>query len=274
MPRSVTIFAAVLSCALLLNAQQTIPFTIAHRGASADAPENTVVAFREASRQQADAIEIDVRMTKDSMLVVIHDATVDRTTDGSGEVAEMTFAEIRTLDAGGWFGKKFSGERIPSLFEAASAIDTGKLFIVEIKSKESGIEWKVIQELRRAGIASRTLLKSFDPDVIRTFARLAPDIRRIYVFAFHIPWFNFTFGTSPRFEHLFEIPAHYLQTHLLAAGRTFIAKARSSGYGVIVWDVQHEEQMMDMIDAGVEGIETDFPGVLKKIRDRRLQPAD
>lgn len=245
---------------------QHFPLIIAHRGASAHAPENTLPAFSEAVRRGADAIEVDVRLSRDSMLVIHHDATINRTSDGSGTIAEMTFKELQRLDVGSHFSQDFRNERIPAFRELLRMLDERTLLIVEIKSQEEGIEQRVIDEITRSGKRPQTILKSFYPDAIRTFHRLAPDIRRIYVFALHWPLLNFTFATVPRFENIFEIPAEYLQIHHFAVTRSFIRQAHSQDRKVIVWGVDSKESMKGMIDLGVDGIETDYPDVLHSLK--------
>ncbi len=241
------------------------PLIIAHRGASADAPENTIASFKEAMNQHADALEIDVRMTADSQLIVMHDAKVNRTTNGEGEVSSLLFQELRKLDAGSWFSSNFSDEKIPTLREVLSILDSSTLLIIEIKSESIGIERRVIEEVDAAGKRKQILLKSFYPEAIHTFQQRAPEIPRVYVFAFHCSLLNFTFGTVPRFENIFNTPAEYLQIHRLAVTQSFVEKAHQRNYKVIVWSVDTEEDMRAMIHLGVDGIETDHPGMLYKL---------
>ena len=106
---------------------------IAHRGAAAHAPENTLSAFRIAIEMHADALELDVRQTRDSQLVIMHDADVDRTSDGSGAVSDLSLAEIKALDAGSWFSAKYFGERIPTLQEVMDRLDSSTALILELK---------------------------------------------------------------------------------------------------------------------------------------------
>src|SRR5512135_1831254 len=119
------------------------PLVIAHRGSSASAPENTLAAFQLAVEQEADAIELDVDLTRDGHVVVMHDATIDRTTDGHGRVTELTLAEIRGVDAGAWKAAAFDGERVPLLEEVFEAMGQRVLINVEIKGmspRYTGIE--------------------------------------------------------------------------------------------------------------------------------------
>src|SRR5436309_263912 len=109
------------------------PFIVAHRGASALAPENTLAAFRRALEAGAPAVECDVHLTADGAPIVIHDARVDRTTNGTGEVASLTLAALRALDAGGWFDPRFAGERLPTLEETLAIAAGRSRVFVELK---------------------------------------------------------------------------------------------------------------------------------------------
>ncbi|MEU1789928.1 glycerophosphodiester phosphodiesterase family protein [Streptomyces sparsogenes] len=143
------------------------PLVYGHRGARADEPENTLRSFRHAHRVGAEGVELDVRVSRDGRLVVIHDATVDRTTDGTGEVASLSLAELRELDAG-------RGERIPTLSEALDAFPG--LVQVEIKAPEAV---EALAELdRRTPLPSRAVLTSFHPEVLDRAARLLPRVER------------------------------------------------------------------------------------------------
>ncbi len=265
------VFILLLFSVTFLTAQVSFPINIAHRGASHDAPENTLAAFHLAKLQKADALELDVRMTADSQLVVLHDAGIDRTTDGSGNVSEIQFQELRSYDAGSWFDERFSDEKVPLLEEVLALADSVTTIIIEIKSTEEGIEQRVINIINTSGKKDRVILKSFYPDVIQRFAQLAPDIPRIYVFAFHWPILNFTFGTVPRFENIFDTPAQFLQIHRLAVSRSFIRKAHLHGFSVIVWGVNSKDDMEAMIELGADGIETDRPWVLHKLIEREKE---
>src|SRR5512143_1091036 len=109
------------------------PLVIAHRGSAAYAPENTLAAFQLAAEQGADAIELDVDLTRDGHMVIMHDATIDRTTDGHGRVGDLTLEELRRVDAGAWKDAAFQGERVPLLEEVFEAVGQRLLINVEIK---------------------------------------------------------------------------------------------------------------------------------------------
>jgi len=154
-------------------------WVIAHRGFSGRAPENTVAALREAIAIGADMAEIDVTLTADERVVVIHDETLDRTTDGNGLVAEYGFDEIRGLDAGSWFAPRFAGEKVPTLGEV---LDTSKgriLLNVEIKTEavDRGISDKVAAAIQERGMTDQVVVSSFSPTALEQMHAIAPEIR-------------------------------------------------------------------------------------------------
>ncbi|NOY81516.1 MAG: glycerophosphodiester phosphodiesterase [Kiritimatiellaeota bacterium] len=155
------------------------PVVEAHRGDSENAPENTLAAFKQAMALAVEWIELDVHPTRDGRLVVLHDSTVDRTTDGSGPVAEMSSAEVRELDAGSWFAPEFAGERVPTLEETVelTALTPTRLNI-EVKDAP-GIEAvarEVAGLLRRAGCEREYVVSSFDSAALNAVRKVAPEI--------------------------------------------------------------------------------------------------
>jgi glycerophosphoryl diester phosphodiesterase len=159
-------------------ALRTRPLTpaqvIAHRGGPAYAPENTLAAFQTAVDQGADWLEFDVQMTKDGQLVMIHDETVDRTTDGTGAVTDLTFEQIRLLDAG-------QGEKVPTFKEVIElAKATGVKILPESKSAHlyPGIEEKMLSEMEEAGFLDQTAIQSFENESLEKLQTLKPEVRR------------------------------------------------------------------------------------------------
>lgn len=136
---------------------------IAHRGASAYAPENTFAAFDRALELNVSHVEMDVHLTRDGHIVVIHDDRVDRTTDGTGSVAERTLAELRALDAGSWFGAKFTGERIPTLDEVLQRYKDRLYLHIEIKARPAatGLASRTVDLVRRHGVSDSVTIISF-----------------------------------------------------------------------------------------------------------------
>jgi glycerophosphoryl diester phosphodiesterase len=167
-----------------------VPLIIAHRGNSAVRPENTLLAFREALTVGADLVEMDVQLTKDGQVVVLHDVTVNRTTDGEGSVRDMTLAEVKKLDASfpAKFDTQFKGERIPTLREALEMLRGKKKVLVEIKresvaaEEDEGVEAKVVAEIQRLRMDKEVALISFERRALLRCRKLAPEIRRGAVF--------------------------------------------------------------------------------------------
>jgi glycerophosphoryl diester phosphodiesterase len=240
------------------------PLIIAHRGAAADAPENTLAAFELALDQGADAIELDVHLSADGVPVVIHDPRLDRTTSGSGLVREHTAAEIRRLDAGSWFNRrnaakaraKYSTQRIPLLPEVLALAGARRCRIfAEIKSGGRiypGIEAKVLEEIYRAGLAGRATILSFDTKVLRAIRTLDAEIALGTGFDHPVP--------ALRRARL--LGARFLAPHWALATPRFVRRAHAVGLQVIVWTVNPLRAMRRMLACGVDGIITDFPGRL------------
>ncbi len=164
------------------------PWIIAHRGLSARAPENTVPAFRRAVEVGADLIELDVTWTADRALVVIHDDTLDRTTNGSGPVLARAWSEVAALDAGAWFDERFTGTRVPTLREALAAIGDGTPVNVEVKAEAvaddaaGGIVEAVLACVRDAGCRDRVIVSSFDPRALDHARAIDPEVARGVLF--------------------------------------------------------------------------------------------
>ena len=152
--------------------------SIAHRGASGYAPENTFAAFRKAVAMGAGFIETDLQLSRDARFVAIHDATVNRTTNGQGSVHEMTLADLRKLDAGSWFGSEYAGERIPTLEEILEfAKKHDVVFYLELKPSGSwGGEHALISALRESGEIARTVVISFDPLILTSVRKIEPTL--------------------------------------------------------------------------------------------------
>ncbi|WP_370636260.1 glycerophosphodiester phosphodiesterase [Cohnella sp. CFH 77786] len=231
---------------------------IAHRGASGYAPENTIAAFDLALKMNADLIEFDVQRSKDGKLVVIHDETVDRTTDGSGAVMDLTLEELRGLDAGSWFSDAYAGERIPTLGEVLDRYRGQIGFLIEIKSPwlYPGIEQQVADELRERVMdepkRGEVIVQSFDHAAMRRFHALLPDI----------PIGLLTFLpedlTEDKLRDFAEF-AEYVNPHLSLASGTLTDQIHSLGMKILPWTVRDKSQVEPLIRMGVDGIITDYP---------------
>ncbi|WP_025720160.1 glycerophosphodiester phosphodiesterase [Paenibacillus sp. 1-18] len=232
----------------------------AHRGASGVCPENTLAAFRHALELGATGIETDVQRTKDGRLVLIHDESLERTTGSPLDVRDITLQELNTLDAGGWFGEKFRGERVPlldELLELAQSSDT----VINIELKNSiyrypGMEEEVIAAVKRFGLEERVILSSFNHESLALCAQLAPETRTgaLYVEIMVRP-----------LEYAAQFGVTALHAHKNAVTPEAVSEALAIGVVYHPWTVNEPEEMKRLLEAGVSGIITDYPDRLAHI---------
>jgi glycerophosphoryl diester phosphodiesterase len=231
-------------------------WVVGHRGASGHAPENTMAAFRRAVELGAAFIETDLHLSRDARLVCIHDATLERTTNGRGAVKEQTLAQLKELDAGSWFGSEFAGERIPTLEEAlAFSREKDIVFFLEVKYEAAwGIEHGLVAALRDANEAARAVILSFSRGVLRNVRRLDNTLMTGLLFD-AIP----KGGPEAVIEHALEIGARQLAPRGDLFTPALLEHAHRSDLQVVCWTVNPPEQMRSLISAGVDGIMTDYP---------------
>jgi glycerophosphoryl diester phosphodiesterase len=242
------------------------PLIVAHRGASRVAPANTLSAFLKAAELGADGVELDVHLSADGVPVVIHDDTVDATTDGSGWVADMSVAQLKQLDAGSWFDRAFAGERIPTLEEVFQAVGDRLLVNVELKSSPSGrrgLERAVVALVERYGLAERVWLSSFSLAALRRARRLAPHMRLGLLYGPGMPR-----ALQRLWLRLVGRYAAYHPEHGLVDA-PLVAWARRRGSQVHAWTVNDPSEMRRLVGLGVDGIITDLPDVLQGILGER-----
>lgn len=235
---------------------------IAHRGASNWAPENTLAAFQRACALGADGIELDVTLTRDGVPVVIHDDTVDRTTNGKGAVAQMTLEEIRSLDAGSWCSAEFHGEKIPTLAEVLQAIGQCGFVDIELKGtklKADGLEAAAIRAVESAGMQERIILSSFNPIRLWRAARLNPDIERGLLYTDSLPIYLRRAWFRPLARPAALHPIHRMVTP------GYVRWAREMGYKINTWTVDDPTEMKRLIGLGVDAIITKRPDILRQI---------
>ncbi len=227
---------------------------IAHRGASANFPENTLAAFIAAVEAGARMVELDVQRSRDGALVVIHDDTVDRTTDGLGRVDEMTLAELKSLDAGVRFGERFRGERIPTLEEVFRATASRCGLNVEIKSV--GVEEGVCALFRSYQAHAASIVSSFEWDTLERVRQIDRDIRIALLAEKHR-------GTL--LDAAAAMGAYAVNPRADMVDAEFCAAAHRRGLNVYTWTVDVPELMRFLIEAGVDGIMTNRPELLNAV---------
>jgi glycerophosphoryl diester phosphodiesterase len=221
---------------------------IAHRGASGYAPENTRAAFERAIAMGADAIETDVRLSAGGQLVLMHDATVTRTTDGRGPVADHTLAELRSLDAGSWFSEAFAGERVPTLAELIADIVPRIPTVLEIKDQAATVP--TIAAIRAAGIGNRVEVTSFLWPAVVEAKRLAPEL----TIGFLTPEFDEDIIRRCDRRDFAQVCPHVdsLTTEL-------VATAHGAGLVVRAYGISRREQIDRLFATGADGATVNWP---------------
>lgn len=236
---------------------------IAHRGASGYAPENTMAAFDKALQMKADYFELDVQMSKDGKLVLIHDVTVDRTTDGTGRVGDLTFKELRRLDAGSWFDPAFAGERIPTLEEALDRY-RGKIgILIEIKNPElyPGIERKVAKALKKRNLHKprngKIIVQSFNHDSVKKFHSLLPSVPVGVLISYRDE------GISDKELRNFAKYADYVNPNKDMVDRSLVKRIHRFGMKTTPWTVRDRAEADRLKSIRVDGIVTDYPDYVR-----------
>ncbi|NMA95372.1 MAG: glycerophosphodiester phosphodiesterase [Clostridiales bacterium] len=240
-----------------------MPRIIAHRGASAHAPENTMPAFELAIEMGAEGIELDVHLSKDNEVVVIHDATINRTSDGEGIVKDMTLEELRKFDFGKWFGDEFEGTHIPALKEVLELLkDWDGLLNIEIKGHieiYAGIEQRVIDLIEAYNMKDNVIISAFNHFYLRNIKNIDPDIKigLLYGVGLVEPWL-----------YAKNIGAEALHPSYHAIDSELIDGCRKSNVILNPYTIDEIEDIRRMIDLGVDGIITDYPDRVLAVRDK------
>ncbi|NOR13880.1 MAG: hypothetical protein GQ545_11570, partial [Candidatus Aminicenantes bacterium] len=205
---------------------------MAHRGASAAAPENTLIAYKKAIEMGADYAELDVRQTKDGAIVLMHDKTVHRTTGVKDFIWDLTLEELKQLEAGSWFGEKFRGEPIPTL-EEVILLAKGRMKLnieVKISENEPGIAQRVVDIVRSEDFSRDCIITSFDMETVKTFKKIAPDLETGLIFdkEYH----------SDVFEGTWDV----LSTNHELVDAEFVRLAKDNGKKIYAWTVNEQEE--------------------------------
>ena len=236
---------------------------VAHRGASGIAPENTLPAIEAAMKAKADYIEIDVQLTRDKAVVVMHDESVDRTTDGKGAIEELSIEEIKMLDAGSWFDEKFTGTKVPLLEEVIHLVNGQARLLVEIKKKgrvNEGIEQEVIEIIRKNQAEQWCEVQSFNDGVLERIHREAPEIilHKLIVFKYRFIPYAFD-GRFTRFSMEKYNYASNVNMHYRFFNPSLSEKIRNSGKKIFLWGCREKEPCFPIEMKGYDGIITDYP---------------
>ncbi|SRR6266498_3827960 len=239
------------------------PIIFAHRGASTYAPENTVVAFELALAQQADAIELDVKLSADGSVIVHHDPTVDRTTNGKGKIKDLSLVELKKLDAGSSFSQKFQGEKIPTLEEVFEAVGKRTFINVELtnyKTPNDHLVEMVCMLIKKHNMQKRVIFSSFLASNLSKTRSYLPEVPRGLLALNGVlgSWarsFGFVFG---KYQALHPYVTDMTQQE--------VSRVHRLHRRIHVWTVNKEEDMRRLFGWDVDGIFTDDPQLALRVR--------
>jgi glycerophosphoryl diester phosphodiesterase len=258
------VLGAVLVCFIGAPSLHAVEI-VAHRGASHDAPENTLAALRLGWEQHADADELDIYLTKDGQVVVIHDASTKRTTGVDRKVSESTLEELRALDAGSWKAEKWAGEKIPTLAEALATIPGGKSMFIEIKCGP-----EVLPALERVMTDSgkkreQLVIIGFNYDTMKKARERFPQAPIYWIVGYK----EDKAGKFPEIDPLIakakEARLDGLDLHYkFPIDSAFVGKVKAAGLKLCTWTVDDPVMAKKLVEAGVDGITTDRPGWLRE----------
>jgi glycerophosphoryl diester phosphodiesterase len=238
------------------------PLIIGHRGACALAPENTIASFKLAVEHGADYVELDAKLSADGQVMVIHDQTVDRTTNGTGRVNQLTLAQLKALDAGSKFNKKFAGEKIPTLDEVFKAVGKDVKVNVELTnyaSKNDDLVAKVVEIIKDNKMESRVLFSSFLPRNIALAHKLLPEA------PYGILCLEGLAGALSRSFLMKRLSPALVHPYLKDTNERLVKREHKRGRKVNVWTVNDDQDIRRLIKMDVDGIFTDDPLKARKI---------
>jgi glycerophosphoryl diester phosphodiesterase len=239
----------------------SMPRVIAHRGFSGRAPENTLIAFQRAIDARADMVELDVLLSGDGEVVVIHDETLDRTTSGSGPVLSQDLEALRRLDAGSWFDPSFAGERLPILAEVLDQLRGRILLNVEIKAglsmdTQAILVPKLADQVLRRDMTQQVMVSSFDPRALVRLRAVAPEIQRASLYSRQVHH-----GLRPN-QVTAQVAACAFHVGADQLDDEMLRDAAAHDLPVAVYTVNDRQAMAFWIEKGVSAIFTDRPDVM------------
>jgi glycerophosphoryl diester phosphodiesterase len=257
---------------------ESSPLILGHRGASAVAPENTLSAFSRAMLDGSDGIELDVRLSRDQIPMVIHDATLKRTGLIDRLVCELTALELQKINVGHWFGERgqtgvnaFSGEKLPTLAQVFGLFSGNKgVLYVELKcdsGAETALAAEVVRLTRESQIANRVVIESFDLSAISEIKRIDPGIRTAALFE---PRLSRPISSVRRLNMInlaLDVGADEIALHHTLAGTRVIERAKREGLEIVIWTVDDPEWISRARSLGIKALITNDPAMMVRHRD-------
>ncbi len=237
------------------------PVVIAHRGASMHAPENTLSAFQLALAQDADSFEFDVQLSSDKSVIVIHDSTLDRTTNGSGLVKDHSLVVLKTLNAGQAYGPAFPDDKIPTLEEVFDKFRASTLYNIELKNSMTPFDDLpaiVASIIKNSGLLDQVLVSSFNPVALHKIEKLLPDVKKGLLLHGSL--------SVELFSYVSLYPFEYQTAHLSFSALNFrrIKSFQSKGKLVFSYTLNHPRDIQSALDLGIDGFFTDDPALARQ----------
>ena len=243
---------------------------IAHRGANKRAPQNTLPAFAEAIKLNADGFETDVHLTKDGVPVICHNYTIDETSDGTGKIEDMTLAELKKHDFGSYFDPKFKGTTLPTLDEFLDlAVGKGlKILNIELKpekddARRETLVRKTLEAVEARGLSDILLISSFSPEILKYIKKIDPKCKTAFLYPAGYVRAHLAF--LPPFGLMTKMQCFAAHPHKLCIRGNFVKNAHKKGIQINVWTVNEAEDIRNLILAGVDGIITDCPDQVRNV---------
>lgn len=247
-----------------------MPNIIAHRGAKACAPQNTIPSFERAVVDRADGFETDVHLTKDGVLVICHNYDIDETSDGTGFIEKLTLEELRAFDFGAWYGEEFKGTRIPTLNEfldVAKKADI-KVLNIELKRPPSRLKEmveKTLAAVEEYGLTDRLLISSFSVQILHYIKKIAPTVRTGFLYPSNNPQACYPVLWPAAMVRYTKCDAIHPLHKLVSA--PLVSWAHKKGLQINVWTVNEEEDVKRLLLLGTDGLITDNPAYVRQIAE-------
>jgi glycerophosphoryl diester phosphodiesterase len=253
------------ACSIIIAPALNAVEIIGHRGAAYDAPENTLVSFKTAWTQNADAIETDMWLSKDGKIVIMHDGDTKRVGGSTNKIAAQNWEDLQRLDVGGWKGEQFKGERIPTLESLLAEIPPGKRAVLEIKCGPEIVPElvRVIRESRRK--PADVAIIAFKFDALKESKAKLPEIEHYFLYDYKTNWAGALPKLAPIIAQAKSAKFDGLDLQFKwPIDKAFVKEVKDAGLKLVVWTVNDPVVAKRLVEAGVDGITTDRPGWLRE----------
>lgn len=254
----------------IVNIDKKNVLVIAHRGASGYAPENTLASFAKGVEMGADIVELDVHLTKDDSVVVMHDYNVKRTTNGKDDIENMTFAELRQLDAGSWFSPEYKNEKVPTLNEVLRLVNGRAKVLIELKWPAKGLYKNLVEKvaavIQDCNAQSWVVLQSFETDYLKDISRLEPKLKQEQLVFGKSGLLPIYFDRTIRFGGFTpQKDALSVNIFYMYVTPSFLEKMHNAGKTVYAFTPSKESDMQKLIHMRIDGIITNYPDRARQI---------